>query len=279
MHRRTLEFFETQADLQRALVRGEFVLHYQPILDLETGELRGVEALARWLHPSRGLVMPAGFIPVAEETGMIVPLGVWVLGEACRQARDWIDRFPEAAGLFMSVNLSTRQLFEHDLIQRVAQILAESALDPTTLVLEITEGSLMQDVGQTAAKLSALKELGARLALDDFGTGSSSLGHLRQFPIDVLKIDKSFVDGLGEGSDASALIRAIVELARSLRLGIVAEGIETEEQLAELRSAGCGSGQGYLFAKPLAREDLEEILRTGVPFFRAPALDPSSRIL
>jgi diguanylate cyclase (GGDEF)-like protein/PAS domain S-box-containing protein len=279
MHRRTLEFFETQADLQRALVRGEFVLHYQPIVDLETGELGGVEALARWLHPSRGLVMPAGFIPVAEETGMIVPLGVWVLGEACRQARDWIDRFPEASGLFMSVNLSTRQLLEHDLIPRVAQILAESGLDPATLVLEITEGSLMQDVGQAAAKLYALKELGARLALDDFGTGSSSLGHLRQFPIDVLKIDKSFVDGLEEGSDASAMIRAIIDLARSLRLGIVAEGIETGEQLAELRSAGCGSGQGYLFAKPLVREDLEDILRKGVPFFRTGSeLDPSSRV-
>jgi EAL domain-containing protein (putative c-di-GMP-specific phosphodiesterase class I) len=223
--------------------------------------------------------MPAGFIPVAEETGMIVPLGVWVLGEACRQARDWIDRFPEASGLFMSVNLSTRQLLEHDLVPRVAQIVEESQLDPATLVLEITEGSLIQDVGQAATKLRSLKEFGARLALDDFGTGSSSLGHLRQFPIDVLKIDKSFVDGLGEASDASALIRAIIELARSLRLDVVAEGIESGEQLAELRNAGCGSGQGYLFAKPLVREDLEEILRTGASIFRAEAeLDPSSRV-
>jgi diguanylate cyclase (GGDEF)-like protein/PAS domain S-box-containing protein len=279
MHRRTLEFFETQADLQRALVRGEFALQYQPIVDLETGDLRGVEALARWFHPSRGLIMPGGFISVAEETGMIVPLGLWVLAEACRQAKDWIDRFPEAADLFMSVNLSTRQLLEHDLIPRVAQILAESTLDPSSLVLEITEGSLMQDVGETAAKLDALKELGTRLALDDFGTGSSSLGHLRQFPIDVLKIDKSFVDGIGEGSDASALIRAIIELARSLRLGIVAEGIETSEQLAELRNAGCGSGQGYLFAKPLDREDLEDLLRDGARFVGAASeLDPSSRV-
>jgi EAL domain-containing protein (putative c-di-GMP-specific phosphodiesterase class I) len=176
----------------------------------------------------------------------------------------------------MSVNLSTRQLLEPDLISRVAQVLAESTLDPSNLVLEITEGSLMQDVGQTAAKLDALKELGARLALDDFGTGSSSLGHLRQFPIDVLKIDKSFVDGLGEGSDASALIRAIIELAQSLRLGIVAEGIETSEQLEELRSAGCGAGQGYLFAKPLAHQDLEDILRGGARIVPADSdLDPS----
>jgi EAL domain-containing protein (putative c-di-GMP-specific phosphodiesterase class I) len=261
-------------------VKGEFVLHYQPIVDLETGQLRGVEALARWHHPTRGLIMPAGFIPVAEETGMIVPLGVWVLGEACRQAMDWRDRFPSASGLVMNVNLSTRQLFEPDLISRVAQILAETSMEPATLVLEITEGTLMQEVGLTTAKLHALKELGTRLALDDFGTGSSSLGYLRQFPIDVLKIDKSFVDGLGEGSDASALVRTIIELARSLRLGVVAEGIETVEQLAELQRAGCDSGQGYLFAKPLVREDVEELLRGGTPFLHAGSeLDPSSRVL
>jgi diguanylate cyclase (GGDEF)-like protein/PAS domain S-box-containing protein len=280
MHRRTLEFFEMQADLQRALVRGEFVLHYQPIVDLATGKVQGVEALARWLHPTRGLIMPGGFIPVAEETGMMVPLGVWVLGEACRQSKDWRDRFPEAA-VSMSVNLSTRQLLEPDLISRVAQILAESALDPGTLILEITEGSLMQDVGQTAAKLYALKELGIRLALDDFGTGSSSLGYLRQFPIDVLKIDKSFVDGIGEeGSDATALIRAIIQLARTLRLGTVAEGIESSEQLAELRRAGCDFGQGYLFAKPLAAEDIQDVLRRGEVYLGGALseIDPPSRV-
>jgi diguanylate cyclase (GGDEF)-like protein/PAS domain S-box-containing protein len=264
MHQRTLEFFEVQADLQRALVRGEFVLHYQPIVDLATGALRGVEALVRWLHPTRGLIMPGGFIPVAEETGMIVPLGVWVLGEACRQAGEWRDRFPGASAMSMSVNLSMRQLLEPDLVPRVAEVLRETGLDPRHLILEITEGSLLQDVGETSAKLSDLKDLGTRLALDDFGTGSSSLGHLRQFPIDVLKIDKSFVDGLGAaGSDASALVRAIIELARTLRLTTVAEGIESGEQLAELRLAGCNLGQGYLFARPLAREGLENVLRTG----------------
>jgi EAL domain-containing protein (putative c-di-GMP-specific phosphodiesterase class I) len=180
----------------------------------------------------------------------------------------------------MSVNLSTRQLFEPDLISRVAQILAETSMEPSNLVLEITEGSLMQEVGLTAAKLHALKELGTRLAIDDFGTGSSSLGYLRQFPIDVLKIDKSFVDDLGQGSDASALVRTIIELARSLRLGLVAEGIETAEQLAELQGAGCESGQGYLFAKPLVREDVEDLLRGGTRFLRAGSeLDPSSRLL
>jgi diguanylate cyclase (GGDEF)-like protein/PAS domain S-box-containing protein len=267
MHQRTLEFFEVQADLQRALVRGEFVLHYQPIVELETGTLKGVEALVRWLHPTQGLIMPGGFIPVAEETGMIVPLGVWVLGEACRQAGEWRDRFPETSAMSMSVNLSMRQLLEPDLVPRVAEIISEADLDPRRLTLEITEGSLLQDVGETAAKLGALKDLGAQLALDDFGTGSSSLGHLRQFPIDVLKIDKSFVDGLGdEGSDASALVKAIIELARTLDLTTVAEGIESSEQLTELQSAGCDLGQGYLFAKPLPREDLEALLGAGVVF-------------
>jgi diguanylate cyclase (GGDEF)-like protein/PAS domain S-box-containing protein len=264
MHQRTLEFFEVQADLQRALVRGEFVLHYQPIVDLASGRLQGVEALVRWMHPTQGLIMPGGFIPVAEETGMIVPLGVWVLGEACRQAKEWRDRFPEMSAMSMSVNLSMRQLLEPDLVPRVADVLAETDLERGHLILEITEGSLLQDVGETAEKLGALKDLGARLALDDFGTGSSSLGHLRHFPIDVLKIDKSFVDGVGdEGSDASALVRAIIELARTLRLVTVAEGIESAEQLYELRLAGCDLGQGYLFARPLTPESLEDILRTG----------------
>jgi EAL domain-containing protein (putative c-di-GMP-specific phosphodiesterase class I) len=207
---------------------------------------------------------------------MIVPLGLWVLGEACRQATDWRERFPAASGLAMNVNLSVRQLLEQDLISRVAQILSETSMEPGNLVLEITEGSLMQEVGLTVAKLHALKELGTRLAIDDFGTGSSALGYLRQFPIDVLKIDKSFVDDLGQRSDASALVRTIIELAQSLRLGVVAEGIETAEQLAELRRAGCGSGQGYLFAKPLVREDIEDLLRSGARL--APAgseLDPS----
>jgi Amt family ammonium transporter len=262
MHERTVEFFEIQADLKRALARGELVLHYQPIVDLETGEIHGTEALVRWQHPTRGLVMPMSFIPIAEETGMIVPLGVWVLGEACRQAVAWRASVPGASGLTMNVNLSTRQLLEPDLVPRVAEVLRESGLDPAALMLEMTEGSLMQDLGQTAAKLGALKDLGIGLALDDFGTGSSSLGHLRQFPIDVLKIDKSFVDGVvHEDSDAAVLVRAIVELARTLRLGSVAEGIESPEQVTALRRANCTRGQGYLFGKPVPPDGFERLLR------------------
>jgi EAL domain-containing protein (putative c-di-GMP-specific phosphodiesterase class I) len=177
---------------------------------------------------------------------------------------DWRRRLGSAADVWISVNLSTRQLLEPDLIERVAEVLRESTLDPSALVLEITEGSLMQDIEQTTSKLHALKGIGARLALDDFGTGSSSLGHLRQFPIDVLKIDKSFVDGVAEpGSEAAALVRAILELARTLRLSTIAEGIELPEQHAQLAAAGCGWAQGYLFAKPMPPEQLEEILREG----------------
>ena len=225
MHQRAVEFFEVQADLQVAIGRGEFLLHYQPIVDMESGQIEGVEALARWLHPTRGLLMPISFIPVAEETGMIVPLGVWVLGEACRQTAAWRRMHPSASNMWVSVNLSTRQLFEPDLVERVADVLSESGLDPSALILEITEGSLMQDVTQTAVKLRGLKELGVRLALDDFGTGSSSLGYLRTFPVDLLKIDKSFVDEMaGAGSEGSALVRAIIELASTLHLATVAEG-------------------------------------------------------
>ena len=193
---------------------------------------------------------------------MIGQLGVWVLGEACRQAAAWRESVPGASGLTLNVNLSTRQLLEPDLVVRVAEVLRESGLDTAALTLEMTEGALMQDPGSTAEKLRALKQLGIELALDDFGTGSSSLAHLRQFPIDVLKIDKSFVDGVAtEDSDAAALVRAIVELARTLRLSTVAEGVESPEQAKALRRASCGRAQGYLFGRPVPAAELEAMLR------------------
>jgi len=252
MHARALERFEVQADLEVALIRHEFVVHYQPIVDFETGKALSVEALVRWNHPTRGLLGPLEFIHIAEDTGVIVPLGLWVLGQACRQTVAWRAEHPEASDLRVSVNLSTRQLLEPDLVARVSQILEASELEPTALTLELTEGSLMQKIEETVTKLRALKELGVRLAIDDFGTGSSSLGYLQRFPIDILKIDKSFVDGIAAlDSEDPALVRAIVEMAKTLRLETVAEGIEETEQLDELRSAGCRSGQGYLFARPL----------------------------
>jgi EAL domain-containing protein (putative c-di-GMP-specific phosphodiesterase class I) len=259
---RALLQFEVQADLQRALERGEFAVHYQPIVDIATGVATGMEALARWLHPTRGLLLPIEFIGVAEESGLIVPLGKWVLAEACRQTAEWRAEYPEASGLTVSVNLSTRQLLEPDLVAQVREVLEETGLDPSALMLEITEGSLMQDAGTTAVKLHHLKELGVSLAIDDFGTGSSSLAYLRQFPIDLLKIDKSFVDQVTTvESEGPALVRAIIELAQTFRLQTVAEGIEESEQLDELRLAGCHSGQGYLFARPLPSAEMQAYFR------------------
>jgi diguanylate cyclase (GGDEF)-like protein len=264
MHARVMQRFEVQAELQRALTRSEFVVHYQPIIDFKSRTIGGIEALVRWEHPTRGLVPPLEFIGVAEDTGLIVGLGRWVLGEACRQTQEWRARSPETSELWVSVNLSTRQLLEPDLVVQVRDVLEETGLEPSALILELTEGSLMQDVGKTAEKLQGLKQLGVRLAIDDFGTGSSSLGYLRQFPIDLLKIDKSFVDDVtAVGSNGPALVKAIIEMARTLDLDTIAEGIELTEQLTELRAAGCQSGQGFLFAKPLASPALEALLQEG----------------
>jgi diguanylate cyclase (GGDEF)-like protein/PAS domain S-box-containing protein len=264
MYEKMVRYLELQADLQRGLERGEFLLHYQPILDLASGELEAVEALVRWDHPTRGRVSPAEFIPAAEETGLIVPIGYWVLREAARQAREWQLRFPRAVPLSVSVNLSTRQLEEPDIVDRVHAILDETRLDPATLILEVTETGMMQDLGQSAERLRRLKRLGVRVAIDDFGTGSSSLGYLRRLPVDVLKIDRSFVESLsGSGSQGQALVRAIVELAQTLRLQTVAEGIEEPSQLEQLSEVGCVSGQGFYFAKPLEPAALEEFLVEG----------------
>jgi diguanylate cyclase (GGDEF)-like protein/PAS domain S-box-containing protein len=279
MHTRALRQFEVQADLQRALEREEFTVLYQPIVDITSGAVTGMEALVRWLHPTRGLLPPIEFIGVAEESGLIVPLGRWVLFEACRQTTEWRASYPEALGLTISVNLSTRQLLEPDLVQQVGRVLEETGLDPGALVLEITEGSLMQDVAATAVKLHHLKELGVRLAIDDFGTGSSSLAYLRQFPIDLLKIDKSFVDQMTTvGSEGPALVRAIIELAQTFHLQTVAEGIEEGEQLDELRSAGCHSGQGYLFARPLASDAMEAFFRRDPSELAAAATEQAATV-
>jgi diguanylate cyclase (GGDEF)-like protein len=268
MHVHAMRQFEVQADLQRALDRDEFEVHFQPIVDFSTGSIGGTEALVRWRHPTRGLLPPLEFIGVAEETGLIVPLGSWVMGEACRRTAGWRARYPNTADLWVSVNLSTRQLIEPDLAQQVQEVLDASGLDPAALILEITEGSLMRDVSETTARLRELKALGVRLAIDDFGTGSSSLGYLRQFPIDLLKIDKSFVDEVATGGpQGPALVRAIVELAQTLNLDTIAEGIEQGDQLDELRSVGCDSGQGFLFARPLPSDAMDAFLRdSGAPF-------------
>ncbi|GAA2392818.1 putative bifunctional diguanylate cyclase/phosphodiesterase [Dactylosporangium salmoneum] len=251
---------EERAEVERALARDEFLVHYQPIVDLPTSRLIGVEALVRWEHPVRGLLGPNTFIPLAESTGLIVPLGRWVLRQACEQLARWRDEFPAAAGIRVNINLSARQFQHEGLVEEVAGILAETGVDPRQIVLEITESLLMQDTDSTIETLGRLKALGVRLAIDDFGTGYSSLSYLKRFPVDILKIDRSFVDGITTERGDATLAEAVVQLGRALQLQTVAEGIETAEQWSTLQSLGCEFGQGYLFARPGAAEAISSIL-------------------
>jgi diguanylate cyclase (GGDEF)-like protein/PAS domain S-box-containing protein len=255
-----MERLELLADLQRAVERSEFVLQYQPMVALRTGELSGVEALVRWQHPRRGLIQPGDFISLAEDSGSIIGLGRWVLENACRQATAWQMRFPQATNWTLSVNVSAKQLQHPGFVGEVAHILKATGLRPDRLILEITESVMMHDAKLMMTRLQDLKNLGLRLAIDDFGTGYSSLSYLRQFPFDLLKIDKSFIDDVGSTDQQKELTRAIIELGRTLDLELVAEGIERTEQLARLLSLECNLGQGFFFARPLDREEVEELL-------------------
>jgi diguanylate cyclase (GGDEF)-like protein/PAS domain S-box-containing protein len=255
-----LERLEIESDLRQALDRNELQLLYQPILMLDNGRVGEVEALLRWNHPRRGLVSPVTFIPVAETTGLIVPIGQWVLEEACRQLREWQIEYPTHPPLVMSVNLSGRQFQHPGLVADVARTIAASGINPQCLKLEITESVLMRDVETAVNTCVALKELGVQLAIDDFGTGYSSLGQLKRLPFDTLKIDRSFVDGLGRDEQDMAIVRSVVTLAKTLSLSVTAEGIETPLQEAHLRSLGCERGQGFLFARPQAPEAISPLL-------------------
>ena len=262
MHAQVVERLELEADLRHAIGGGDISLRFQPIVALESGTVTGVEALMRWTHPSRGEISPAVFVPLAEETGLIVPLGYWVLHEACRQAAAWQQSAPAGTPpLSITVNLSGRQLHEASLVDEVASAIRTTRLAPSSLVLEVTESVIMQDTEVTLARLRELKSLGLSLAIDDFGTGYSSLAYLQRFPIDIMKIDRAFVDGITRTASDLALVRAILSLAESLGLHTVAEGIESEDQCAALLGLGCLLGQGYLFARPLTPPQLTELLR------------------
>jgi diguanylate cyclase (GGDEF)-like protein/PAS domain S-box-containing protein len=255
---RAVERLSMERELRRALERGEFTLVYQPQVNLRTSRIVGAEALVRWQHPERGVVLPATFIPVAEESRLIVPLGAWVLDSACRQLREW--HAAGADGLRLSVNLSGRQLPQHDLMAMVEGALRTHAIPPETLELEITESVAMQNVEWTQRLLRTLRSLGVRLAIDDFGTGQSSLAYLRHFPLSALKIDRSFIADIGHDPVDEAIVRAVIALAHSVDLTVVAEGVAEAEQLAFLRHAGCDEGQGYLFSPPLPAAALEPLL-------------------
>jgi diguanylate cyclase (GGDEF)-like protein/PAS domain S-box-containing protein len=249
MRGRALERFETENELRRAIAQSEIVVHYQPVVSVVTGEVVAVEALARWEHSERGLLPPAEFIPIAEETGLVVPLGVAVLEQACADFARWNEEHP-AAPLGIAVNVSARQLNADNLPDAVGAALERSGLHPSHLSLEITETALLDDLAANASHLHALKQLGVELAVDDFGTGYSSLLYLKQFPLDVLKIDRSFTSGIGRQDDDTAIVGAVIGLARTLGLRTVAEGVERPDQLVALESLQCDMGQGYLWAKP-----------------------------
>ena len=260
MREQAIARLDLETDLRRAVERKEFQLHYQPIVSFKTGMLAGFEALIRWRHPSRGLVEPARFIQVAEETGLIVPIGSWVIGEACRQLRAWHVELPWTAGLSVHVNLSGKQFIQSDLADEIAAVLRETELPASNLSLEITESAIIENPTAVVAILEQLKALGVQISIDDFGTGHSSLSYLHRFPINSLKIDRSFVSAMS--AEQSGIVSAIIGLAHALQLEVIAEGVETAPHLAQLTQLGCEYGQGYLFAKPLDASRARMLLAT-----------------
>jgi diguanylate cyclase (GGDEF)-like protein len=265
MHARAVDRLETERDLRRAVERRELFLQYQPIVSLETGAVRGFEALVRWRHPERGIIPPAKFIPLAEETGLIIPVGMWVLGEACRQMRRWQELYPADEPLTISVNLSGRQFTQPDLLEQIEAVLRETGLDPRGLKLEITESVVMENLEAATRTLERLRALGVELSVDDFGTGYSSLSYLQRFPVSTLKIDRSFVSRMTESGGTAEIVRTVMRLAQNLGMGVVAEGVETERQREMLRALECEFGQGFYFSRPMDGDAAEELIRSYIP--------------
>jgi EAL domain-containing protein (putative c-di-GMP-specific phosphodiesterase class I) len=251
-----------EGGLRVALERKEFSLHYQPKIDLGSGAISGVEALLRWKHPERGFIPPAQFVPIAEDTGLILPIGQWVLTEACRQSREWLDA--GFAPVPMAVNISAVEFRSKDFVENVRAVLKESHIDPHCLELELTESVLMKHAESTVTMLKSLKEIGVQLTVDDFGTGYSSLSYLRQFPIDALKVDQSFVQEISSRTDDAAIVSAVISMGNSLKKRVIAEGVETREQLDFLTAEGCEEAQGYYFNRPMVANQFAKLLEAGV---------------
>jgi diguanylate cyclase (GGDEF)-like protein/PAS domain S-box-containing protein len=266
MRERAVNALSIEQELQRGLERGELRLYYQPLVSLTSGGMVGAEALIRWEHPERGLLCPDAFLPVAEESGLIVQVGAWAVGEACRRLRDWDRRNGGSSAFSLAVNLSARELTHPDVVPTVLNAVRRSALDPHRLTIEVTESTAMADRDSGFRALRELSSAGVRIAIDDFGTGYSSLDHLREMPADILKIDRSFVAGMAANSPDSALVAAAIAMGRALEMEVVAEGIETSEQVADLRELGCPLGQGFLFARPLPPEEIDSLLSADIQF-------------
>ncbi len=271
MHTRAVTLLRLESDFRRALENRELCVYYQPIVSIASGELHGFEALVRWRHPERGIILPSDFIPLAEETGLIVPLGLSVLREACNQLRNWQQRSVFNRYLIMSVNLSGKQLMQSDLTEKIEEVLRESQLDPWRLKLEITETVVMENSELAAITLAKLRELGVRLSIDDFGTGYSSLSYLNRFPVDTLKIDRSFVTTLSDAHENLQIVKTIVTLAGNLGMEVIAEGVETEDQLNQLKALKCQYAQGYLFSEPLEVAEAEMFIQRAAQVINANA--------
>jgi EAL domain-containing protein (putative c-di-GMP-specific phosphodiesterase class I) len=260
MHDRAMLRLRVETDLHQALEKQEFTLHYQPIVRLATGRVHGFEALVRWQKPGQGFVSPAQFIPIAEETGLIIPLGGWVLNEACRQMRQWQEQFPDYGPLSISVNLSGKEFLQPNLVTRIDRVLQDTGLPAACLKLEITESVIMDNASEAATMLEQLRALGAQISIDDFGTGYCSLSYLHTFPLDVLKVDQSFVSRMSDAPTTAEIVRTIVVLAHNLGLEVVAEGVETAAVAERLAALGCEYAQGYYYSRPLTAEQATEVL-------------------
>jgi EAL domain-containing protein (putative c-di-GMP-specific phosphodiesterase class I) len=264
MHAAAVNRLKLEDDLRQAVKRGELLVYYQPIVSMQDARLSGFEALVRWQRPDFGLVGPGDFISVAEETGLIVAIGSWVLREACRQMSAWHIQFPSEPALTIAVNFSGKQFIQPDLVEQVVRTLRETHLDPRSLGVEFTESVAMQDVARTALVLKELKALGVYTSVDDFGTGYSSLSHLRRLPLDILKLDRSFVSEMLNGNESGEIVHTIISLAHILGMAVVAEGVETIEQANHLRALGCKYAQGYFYSKPMNQDRAEALLKSGV---------------